>query len=464
VANEPSLSASAATPKLACLVLIPVGPGHETIVEQAAASVELAKAQGLGPFTQVDTLVLEDLKGECGRSRRRNDGVDYALAHGYDWIFFLDADDLMWGQAFQQAAPYVAQKDAIFGLIAEMVPENEENILLRANQLRSSESLADILRMDPFLTLQMGHFVRASAAATVRFDPAMNTGEDFQYYLELWRQFRCIKIDQILFVNRRGLHSTGPRAADGQAWRTAVDKVFVDFAQKHDLVQSFFCDGKQVRFAIPNPRDLIHQRLLSGVFFEAAELDYLRQIVPPQANILEVGANVGNHVVYYGLFLNPKSILPIEPNPEAVRWLEKNIELNGLHCVDLSLLGFGAGESVGKFDLHVDSLSNIGAAHLEASAKGTIDVYPLDQKVQTHIDLLKIDVEWMELEVLRGAQRLIRDSQPILFIEIMNANLEAFAAWREQNGYVLLKTFDYVNAKNYVAVPAAHPLARRPTA
>jgi hypothetical protein len=218
---------------LKCAVITPIGPGHGDLVRAAIVSVQEAFRTNRGPFTDVILVPMPDFTGEHGRSRRRNDGIDYALANGIDWIFFLDADDIMAPNAFACLAPYVQEYDAIFGLIAESRVGAPDQVKLRTNQLGATTDLSDILRYDPFLTLQMGHFVRTKAAAAIRFDVKMDTGEDFKYYLNLWDQYRCAKINQILFINRRGSHSTGPRSADGGSWRNAVKRVFEEFHSRH---------------------------------------------------------------------------------------------------------------------------------------------------------------------------------------------------------------------------------------
>jgi hypothetical protein len=215
-------SSSAAVASRKCAVIIPVGPGHEVIVRAALASVEGSFRLHPGPFTEMIPVLMPDPNGEHGRSQRRNDGIDYALANGIEWIFFLDADDIAVADTFACATPYIDEYDAIFGLIAESKVTTPQEATLRPNQLGPTTDLADILRTDPYLSLQMGHFVRTRAAAAIRFDTEMDTGEDFKYYLSLWSRFRCAKIDKVLFINRRGFHSTGPRSADGGRWRTTV--------------------------------------------------------------------------------------------------------------------------------------------------------------------------------------------------------------------------------------------------
>jgi hypothetical protein len=219
---------------LKCAVITPIGPGHERLVADAEASVAAAARANPGPFNEVLFLRMPDLEGMHGRSRCRNEGIDHALAKGIDWIFFLDADDLMALDAFASVGHYIQDYDGVFGLIAES-KIGSGYVTLRPKQLGPTTNIADILRHDPFLTLQMGHFVRTKAAAAILFDVNMDPGEDFKYYLDLWKQFRCAKIDRFFFVNRRGAHSTGPRSANGAIWRKAVTQVFEEFCSRHSL-------------------------------------------------------------------------------------------------------------------------------------------------------------------------------------------------------------------------------------
>ena len=214
-------------PAPSCCVLIPVGPGHATLAHEARASVEQAAGFSNGPFQSVEVTFLDDSDGSFGRSRRRNDGVAYASGQGFDWLFFLDADDLMALNAFTEAATYISDHDAIWGAI--WITRDGRVATLRHGQVMPIRDISDVLNNDPSLTLQMGHFVRTEVAREVPFDIEMNCGEDFKYYLEVWRRYRCIKIDRPLFFNRRGCHSTGPRSASGPMWRQAVERVIADF-------------------------------------------------------------------------------------------------------------------------------------------------------------------------------------------------------------------------------------------
>jgi hypothetical protein len=208
--------------EMKCAVITPIGPGHKEIYERCRNSIEIAAGNGTGPFSAIEIIPMWDLQGKFGRSARRNTGVIQARKRGCEWVFFLDADDYLVPDAFNSVADYIGDYDAIWGNICE-APSHDINLVkLRDGQLTETTSIEEVICTDPFLTLQMGHFVTTSCALEVKFDERMNTGEDFKYYLQVWARYKCIKAPVIFFINCRGHHSQGPKAATGRDWRIAV--------------------------------------------------------------------------------------------------------------------------------------------------------------------------------------------------------------------------------------------------
>jgi glycosyltransferase involved in cell wall biosynthesis len=204
-----------------CDIIIPVGPGHEELVHRAVGSVEMAKDFHKGAFTDIDVTAIDDTKGLLGRSQARNLAVADSKA---DWVFFLDADDLMHPEAFAFSEDLIETHDAIWGLIVEY----KDGVLLERFQVPAINDISTLLKVDPYLTLQMGHFVKTEIAQKEPFKEDMNTGEDWHYYLRVWNKYECIKINRPLMCNVRGQHSTGPRSADGRKWREVVEKLIAE--------------------------------------------------------------------------------------------------------------------------------------------------------------------------------------------------------------------------------------------
>ncbi|WP_395454115.1 glycosyltransferase (plasmid) [Azospirillum melinis] len=206
------------------MIITPLGPGHEGVAAECRQSVRAAATVSSGPFTDIFHLIIDDRQGAIGRSAARNQGISRAREAGTDWLFFLDADDLMLPSAFSVFQKYEADYDAVWGMICEM-SYGHDCFNLRNGQLGITESFHEILSSPPFLSIQIGHFVRTSLAESILFDERMDSGEDFEFYCQEWTAGRCVKTNEVFFINRRGFHSTGPRSADRFQWLNAAEQV-----------------------------------------------------------------------------------------------------------------------------------------------------------------------------------------------------------------------------------------------
>ncbi|HKZ41158.1 MAG TPA: glycosyltransferase family A protein [Candidatus Hodarchaeales archaeon] len=147
-----------------------------------------------------------------GRSAARNHAIKNSTA---DWLFFLDADDLMHPKAMQHFTEF-RNYDAVWGAILE----EHEGCFLERYQMPEIKSIDVLLDVDPFYTLQMGFFIKRHCMPL--FDEDMNTGEDWKAYLEIWSKHKCRKQSLPFMINRRDRHSVGTRSATGREWMTAV--------------------------------------------------------------------------------------------------------------------------------------------------------------------------------------------------------------------------------------------------
>src|SRR5688572_4295088 len=217
-----------------CAVITPIGPGHVRVFDECRASVTRAIARSRGPFAEVNHFAFGDERGEKGRARARNAGAAHAVSSGADWLFFLDADDLMVEDAFARVADHIDRYDAIWGVIYEL-ERDATDPRVRVGQDAPIRTAADVLRLDPGVSLQIGHFVRAEIALHNPFDAALDPGEEFDYYLRIWHRYRCAKLPHPLFLNRRGLRSEGPRTVSAAAWRQQVLAIMARFAEREGL-------------------------------------------------------------------------------------------------------------------------------------------------------------------------------------------------------------------------------------
>ncbi|MDB6453514.1 FkbM family methyltransferase [Falsirhodobacter sp. 20TX0035] len=216
-------------------------------------------------------------------------------------------------------------------------------------------------------------------------------------------------------------------------------------------------EGRDVIFTLNMQRDPIQNQHRLGRFYEAEELDSLREVLPEGMVVLDVGANVGNHALWFALFGGASRVVVVEPNPLALEPLVANVLSNGLDgVIDLDRIGFGlSNRNEGGFFMKAHD-RNLGATKMFADAGGNLEVRRGDEAfADLTPDLIKIDVEGMEVEVLQGLDQLVARVRPVLMVEVDDANLTAFAAWVEAKDYIEHRAFGVGRHNaNHILVPA----------
>ncbi|MDQ0507493.1 FkbM family methyltransferase [Xanthobacter agilis] len=160
-------------------------------------------------------------------------------------------------------------------------------------------------------------------------------------------------------------------------------------------------------------------------FYELDLLERLKSILfsvspsPLGAVILDVGANIGNHTVFFAKEIG-LPVFAFEPVPLVYDILQENIDLNGIRD-RVTAFKAGVGAVSGAATIMLSSPQNLGGTTLRMAEEYTDDAMPivtLDEMVgDKRVALLKIDVEGMEFDVLRGAYRLLSTQAPVLCIE-----------------------------------------------
>lgn len=200
-----------------------------------------------------------------------------------------------------------------------------------------------------------------------------------------------------------------------------------------------------MRFLTDNTKDIIQNCLANGVWFEAEYLEMMKQYCKPGCAIIDVGANVGNHTVYFSKYMQPSVVYAIEPIPKAYKLLLANIALNYCHNVNVDHIGLALGnqDCIG-YPYVIYGEDNLGSTRLQPTRLvnhqyeefDPVQVVPGDSLfADKHIDFIKIDVEGMEMVALEGLQVTIQKGRPNIFIEVNTENLEDFAAWMQHNRY-----------------------------
>jgi len=416
-----------------------------TSPDRSIALVSLSGAQAdatprPGDFSTVHVLRLAEEQGEDEATARLR-AAHLAHEAGCNWMIALRPGESLASDALELIAPTLDLFDAIFG--AAQVRNSTEPVA------KLSRLAFDEFRRLPHALLNWwvpdSHIVRTDIAARTLEGIVGRPGKDWaiNYLFEIWGAARCLKTAQpLLLVDDPPM----PRTAEERravTERLAVDPVYMPVIHGETLYHLPYT-GLNAG---------IEREQTRGLFFEAFELEELRKRVKPGARIVDVGANTGNHTIFFAGPMTAAKVTPLEPLPRAAAALRASVMRNNLANVDLSLLGIGLSDRAGRARLATSERGCMGATSLVPDPAGEIAVEPLDSVVTDPVDLLKIDVEGMELQALAGAKELIRRTRPLIFIEIANENTLEFSAWLKEAGYRVARVFPDKGHANYLIEP-----------
>lgn len=182
------------------------------------------------------------------------------------------------------------------------------------------------------------------------------------------------------------------------------------------------------------------ERIMWTGRYEPDLLHLLAQWVRPDFVCFDVGANVGALSLAMAQRMKGGSgqVYSFEPAPETFRRLQANVALNP--SVQGHIIPVNLGVSFEPGVLHwSEEAGNEGNGDLLGDSGIDVPVTTVDQfcteKGLTRLDVMKIDVESMEYEVLRGAVESLRRFQPKLYFETMGRS----QGLREQDIFVKIE-------------------------
>ncbi|MGE4079464.1 MAG: FkbM family methyltransferase [Reyranella sp.] len=154
--------------------------------------------------------------------------------------------------------------------------------------------------------------------------------------------------------------------------------------------------------------------------FSEEENEIFRQIVKPGMTVVEAGANIGVHTLAIAQGVGPSGrVLAFEPQRSVFQILCANLALNGLEQVEPHWAAMGNVDGVIAVP-RLDSArqQNFGGLALDRQQTGdSVRLVRVDSLGLPACHLVKVDVEGMELDVLRGAADTIRRCVPLIYTE-----------------------------------------------
>lgn len=222
------------------------------------------------------------------------------------------------------------------------------------------------------------------------------------------------------------------------------------------MQHQWLIENESGKWLILNRKDAVSWNLLKDGYFEPAPGLLVKELLPVDATVIDVGANLGTFAVAAGKHITKGRLYAYEAQRLVCYQLAANVLLNKLANVYINNWGIGnpetGGEAINVPLIDISSDHNCGAVSLlpnvmnnynesnfvfnrpkvdkfESIPYVSLDMVHGDDKV----DFIKIDVEGMEFQVLEGAKGVISNCMPVIFFE--SNDLGNAAKW--------FKDFDY---------------------
>jgi FkbM family methyltransferase len=153
--------------------------------------------------------------------------------------------------------------------------------------------------------------------------------------------------------------------------------------------------------------------------FSESEVALFQTLLKPGAVVVEAGANIGALTVPIARQVGqPGRVIAYEPQAVLAELLARNLAANGIENVDVRCAALGASRStitVPRLDYRASG--NFGGVALGSPEGDRVPVDTIDGLGLERVDLIKVDVEGMEVEVLIGGGETVLKHRPVLYVE-----------------------------------------------
>ena len=157
--------------------------------------------------------------------------------------------------------------------------------------------------------------------------------------------------------------------------------------------------------------------------FSEGEAALFKMWLEPGDVALDVGANIGCHTVAMAQFVNDGQkagvIYAFEAQRLVLQVLCANVAINGILNVHTIHAAVGAKNGLTKVpELDPREPMNFGGCDIRQCSDGTeTPLVTIDSLALKRCKLIKVDVEGMEIDVIKGASKTIRKHKPLLYVE-----------------------------------------------
>lgn len=193
------------------------------------------------------------------------------------------------------------------------------------------------------------------------------------------------------------------------------------------------------------------------------EIELLRQLIQQAQTVLDIGANIGTHTLPFCHFVGANGkVFAFEPQRIVYQTLVANMALNSItnaYCYHKAV-----GQKKGKIRVPIvdyTKSNNFGGLSLrkEHTEKSElVDLITVDSLQLDACNLIKMDVEGMERDILKGAKKTIQRFKPVMYLENHNDENRQLLITLARNFNYRLFWHGTENDPNMLCIPMKSPI------
>lgn len=235
---------------------------------------------------------------------------------------------------------------------------------------------------------------------------------------------------------------------------------FPDLPKSHYKIYEVNSIGS---FYLDNRIDIIKNHLRSGQVWEPEIVALLKEHIRTGSTAVDIGSHIGTHTITMSTCVGNKGkVVAFEPQEKLFSELVNNVRLN--KASNVQCYRCAVGKDMAEIEMNPAVIDNEGGTKIGIGGDKA-KMIPLDSLALENVSLIKIDVENLELDVLRGAEQTILKNKPTIIVEIMgntyepipnrNAKVESTLQYLKSLGY---DTRYIANSwSDWLAIPSGIP-------
>lgn len=210
---------------------------------------------------------------------------------------------------------------------------------------------------------------------------------------------------------------------------TAAMECFMDVARRTSGKETLtIAIHGGVRVCVPNSLQLLTPYVLleQEDWFED-EIGFVRRLLQPSAQVLDIGANYGVYTLTMAKCVETAGkVWAFEPASTTASYLERSIRENNIDNIQLIRAALSNRRGTARLALNDNAELNALGSAMGNAGDETVSLQTLDHGAQEYgwrdIEFIKLDAEGEEGNIINGGKRFLSAQSPLIMFELKHGD------------------------------------------